>query len=122
MGKKIIQFAAILFAAFICLSGVVSAADAAEQDVIRVGLFYGSSALPGANLLNDAYHLMPYGDARHCPGNATVLDVQIAGADAAERHADNGVAGGFQPGFRFFYKFKFSVFNISICKHCFSLF
>ena len=75
MGKKIIQFAASLFAAVICLSGVVSAADAAEQDVIRVGLFYGSSALPGANLLNDVgtgYRFGYFdGDARFCPVGST---------------------------------------------------
>ena len=75
MGKKIIQFAAILFAAVICLSGVVSAADAAEQDVIRVGLFYGSSALPGANLLNDVGTGYRFGyldgDARFCPVGST---------------------------------------------------
>ena len=75
-----------------------------------------------AHLLHDAYHFVPHRGSGQGTRHATVLDVQIAGADAAERHADNGVAGVFQPGFRFFYKFKFSVFNIGICKHCFSLF
>ena len=37
MGKKIIQFAAILFAAVICLSGVVTAADAAQYRVVNEG-------------------------------------------------------------------------------------
>ena len=80
MGKKIIQFAAILFAAVICLSGVVSAAGAAEQDVIRVGLFYGSSALPGANLLNDVGTGYRFG---YLDGGRAVLP---GGQHGGERH------------------------------------
>ncbi len=54
MRKKFVQFAA--FALALILLPVFSAAaspDEEEDTLIRVGLYYGSSALPGANLQND---------------------------------------------------------------------
>ncbi len=52
MGKKMNQFAAALLGAAICLTGVVWAADPPAEELMRVGLFYDTSALPGANLEN----------------------------------------------------------------------
>ena len=52
MGKKIIQIAAALLGAAICLTGVVWAVDDVPGELVRVGLYYGSEALPGANLEN----------------------------------------------------------------------
>ena len=55
--KRIVQFAAAALALALLAgapAGESSAAEAVTADpVIRVGLFYGSSALDGANLLND---------------------------------------------------------------------
>ncbi len=53
MSKRIIQIVAVLLAVVIYLPTVVSAVDGSEDPIMRVGLFYGSNALPGANLLND---------------------------------------------------------------------
>jgi stage II sporulation protein D len=50
MRKKFVHFAALLLAA--CLIPLVPAHAAGEETIIRVGLYYGSSALQGANLLN----------------------------------------------------------------------
>ena len=56
MKKRFVQFAAAALS-FALLVGVpgekTSAASVTIDPTIRVGLFFGSSALPGANLLND---------------------------------------------------------------------
>lgn len=53
MGKKFVQFAAFCMALAMLLAVSASAAPAKYDDlVIRVGLYYGSDALPGANLQN----------------------------------------------------------------------
>ena len=53
MGKHDIRIAAAVLAAALFLRPTaVFAADGPEDPTIRVGLFYGSSALPGANLEN----------------------------------------------------------------------
>jgi stage II sporulation protein D len=50
MRKKFVHFAALLLA--LCVIPLVPAHAAGEETIIRVGLYYGSSALQGANLLN----------------------------------------------------------------------
>ena len=53
MGKYLTRFAAALLAAALCFGWAVTTAGAAEiKETLRVGLFYGSTALPGANLEN----------------------------------------------------------------------
>lgn len=52
MGKKMIRFVTVLLAAAISFTNIVWAADVENDPVLRVGLFYGSAALPGANLEN----------------------------------------------------------------------
>ncbi len=53
--KKFVQIAALALAVALPLTALPAASAAVEVDpTIKVGLFYGSSALPGANLLNDA--------------------------------------------------------------------
>ena len=53
MGKYLTRFAAALLAAALCFGCAVTTAGAAEiKETLRVGLFYGSTALPGANLEN----------------------------------------------------------------------
>ena len=55
--KRIVRFAGAVLAAALLIgapAGESRAAAAVEEDpIIRVGLFYGSTALDGANLLND---------------------------------------------------------------------
>ena len=45
-----------------------------------------------AHLLYHANHLMADSDTRHRPGNGAMLNMQIAGANTAERHPYNGIA------------------------------
>ena len=52
MGKSLIRFAAVLLAAALCIGCVTFAAGSETKEILRVGLFYGSTALPGANLEN----------------------------------------------------------------------
>ena len=66
--KKIVQIAALALAIALPLSQApASAASVAVDPTIKVGIFYGSNALPGANLLNDVgsgYRLGYYDDNR----------------------------------------------------------
>lgn len=50
MRKKFVQFAALLLA--FCLIPLIPASAVEDNPIIRVGLYYGSSALDGANLAN----------------------------------------------------------------------
>ncbi|MCC2256917.1 SpoIID/LytB domain-containing protein [Intestinimonas aquisgranensis] len=52
MGKSLIRFAAVFLAAALCIGCVTFAAGSETKETLRVGLFYGSTALPGANLEN----------------------------------------------------------------------
>ncbi|WP_295625522.1 SpoIID/LytB domain-containing protein [uncultured Intestinimonas sp.] len=52
MGKFLIRSALVFLAVVTGLSGVASAVDASADAVLRVGLYYDSNALPGANLEN----------------------------------------------------------------------
>lgn len=54
--KRFVQFAAALLSCALLVAaptGETRAASVTVDPTIRVGLFYGSTALPGANLLND---------------------------------------------------------------------
>ena len=66
--KKFVQIAALALAIALPLSQApASAASVAVDPTVKVGLFYGSNALPGANLLNDVgsgYRLGYYDDNR----------------------------------------------------------
>ena len=54
MLKKIVQVAALALAIAVPMSAVPASAASVQVDpTMKVGLFYGSSALPGANLLNE---------------------------------------------------------------------
>lgn len=51
-------------------------------------------------------------DARHSPRDRAVLDVQIAGADGAQRHPHNGVTGIQYPRHRLAQKGKLAAFCV----------
>ena len=53
MKKKFMQFALLLLAAALLLPAGAGAAGAPMNANVRIGLTYGSSAVPGANLLNE---------------------------------------------------------------------
>lgn len=53
MRKKFVQIATILLAAVLLTSSLVYASpEDGEEDILRVGIYYGSSAMAGANLAN----------------------------------------------------------------------
>ena len=52
MGKNLMRWALVLLCAAIALPSVASAVDASPDAMLRVGLYYDGSALPGANLEN----------------------------------------------------------------------
>ena len=68
-----------------------------------------------AYLFYNAYHLMPYGNARHGTRDTSMLDMQIAGTDTSQRDAHHGITGAFQFRHGFFYQRKMSVLHIGIC-------
>ena len=48
MGKTLIRFVTVLLAAALCLGCVTLAAGSETKEILRVGLFYGNTALRGA--------------------------------------------------------------------------
>ena len=66
---------------------------------------------------NHADHLVTDGDARHGARDAAVLDMQVACADAGERHTDNCVPRVEQDGFGLFNQRESSRLGIGIGKH-----
>ena len=54
----------------------------------------------GADLLNNANHLVANGYTWNGTRHTAVFDMQVAGADTAERNAHNGIARALQCGLR----------------------
>ena len=93
-------------------------AFAAESfDIHRnpVADLYGSNL--GPHLFYNADHLVPDGDSRYGARYAAVLDMQVAGANAAECYAHDGVAWIQQFGLGFLQRFEFSRSEVGICLH-----
>ena len=77
---------------------VVDKALFAEKTFPAKGFHIDCHAIPRLNMghgaadgFHNADHLMSDGDARHRARHTAVLDMQIAGADACQRHLDDGV-------------------------------
>ena len=64
---------------------------------------------PAPHRLDDAHHLVADRHARNRAGNASVLDVQIARADAGERHLHNRVPLVQERRLGLFHQFEFSL-------------
>ena len=111
--------AAVFVGAVVHIAPLAEKAIAAEGLHIHrypvAGLHMGHGAAHG---LHHAHHLVAHGDARHGPGNAAVLDVQVAGADAGQRHLHDGVPLVEQHRLGLFRQRKFSLCNICISLHC----
>ena len=69
------------------------------------------------HLFHHAHHLMAHDHAGLCARHAAVLDMQVAGADTAQRYAHNGIARIFQLRLRFVQQLELSSFDISIGLH-----
>ena len=54
------------------------------------------------DLTYSTHYLMTYGDSRHCMGHRTMLDMQVTGSDAIQRHPDDGIFQLQQLGLHFF--------------------
>lgn len=98
-------YAAAQGPASVGVGAVVDVAALAEKALAAEGLHIhrhpvarADRAHLAANLLHNAHHLVAHSDAGNGPGHAPVLDVQVAGADGAQRHPDNGVARVLQRG------------------------
>ena len=101
---------------------VVDVTVAAEEAFAAESLDVDCHAVAGADVadlaargFDDAHHFMPDGDAGHGAGHAAVLDVEVAGADAGEGDAHDGVAGILEDRLRFFQEGKLALFNVGIC-------
>ena len=71
----------------------------------------------GADLLNNANHLVANSYAGHSMRHTAVLDVQVAGADTAERNAHNGIARALQFGLRLVDLLELAVGYVGIGEH-----
>ena len=71
----------------------------------------------GADLLNNANHLVANGYARHSTQHTAMLDMQVAGADTAERNAHNGIARTLQLGLRFVDQLELAGGYVSVGEH-----
>ena len=66
-------------------------------------------------LFDDAYHFMAYRNARNGTRYASVLDVEVAGADTSEGDAYQCVMWIFQLGNGFFYQGELALFDVGVC-------
>ena len=75
MKKRLVRFLSAVLSAGLLLSGLsAEAVTVPESQNIRIGLYYGSDALAGANLLNSTgtgYRLGYYDDDRNFQALAT---------------------------------------------------
>ena len=65
----------------------------------------------------DTHRFVADRNARYGARHAAVLDMQVAGADTAQRYAHNGIARIFQLRLRFVQQLELSSFDISIGLH-----
>ena len=84
--------------AAIGVGAVVHEAVLAEEALAAEGLHIDRHTVArldiadlGADLLNDANHLVTNGYAGYSTGHTAVLDMQVASANTAERNAHNGI-------------------------------
>lgn len=99
MGKHLTRFVTALLAAALCFGCAVTAAGAAEiKETLRVGLFYGSTALPGANLENSVgsgYRFGWYDDdlTFHQLGSSTETQISVVKTQNVTLSGGNYVDG-----------------------------
>ena len=87
--------------------------------VYRHSIAYPHTFNVGTYFFYYSHHLVTNGNARHSPWHTTMLDMQVAGTDTAQRNADYSV-GTFQKlRLRFLYQGKLTFFYICICFHLF---
>ena len=70
-----------------------------------------------ADSFYDTHRFVADRNARYGARHAAVLDMQVAGADTAQRYAHNGIARIFQLRLRFVQQLELSSFDISIGLH-----
>ena len=111
--------------AAIRVGAVVHKAVFAEETLAAEGLHIDRHAVArldaadlGANLLNDANHLVANGNAGHGTRHTTVLDMQVAGADTAERNAHNGITRILQFGLWLVDKLELTGGYVGVGFHC----
>ena len=106
------------------IGAVVDPAMAAEIAFAAEGFHVHGHAVAGlyagdirACFLHHSHHFMAYGDAGHGPGHAAVANVQVAGADAGQRDAHDGVPAVLEGGAGFFHEFKAAPADVGIGEH-----
>ena len=72
----------------------------------------------GADLLNNANHLVANGYARHSAGHTAVLDMQVTGANTAERNTHNGITRALQFGLRLIDQLELARGYVGVGFHC----
>ena len=98
MGKRLIRFVSALLVAALCTGLGSLAAEPDTKDILRVGLFYGSSALPGANLENSVgsgYRFGWYDDdlTFHQLGSSTETQISVVKTQNVTLSGGNYVDG-----------------------------
>lgn len=106
------------------VGAVVDVAVAAEETLAAEGLDVDRHAVAraerrdaGADLLDDAHHLVADGNALDGARHAAVEDVQVAGADARQRDAHQCVARVFEAGQGLFAELEASAADIGAGFH-----
>ena len=98
MGKLLIRLVSALLVAALCTGLGSLAAEPDTKDILRVGLFYGSSALPGANLENSVgsgYRFGWYDDdlTFHQLGSSTETQISVVKTQNVTLSGGNYVDG-----------------------------
>ena len=112
--------------AAIGVGAVVHKAVFAEETFAAEGLHIDSHTVArldiadfGADLLNNANHLVANSYAGHSTRRASVLDMQVAGANTAERNAHNGITRTLQFGLRFVNQLELAGGYVGVGEHRF---
>ena len=71
------------------LAKIAAAAEGLHIDGNPVTGFYMGDG--SAYLFHHAHHFVTHGNSRNRPRHRTVLDVQVAGTDAAQCHTNDGI-------------------------------
>ena len=99
MKKRLVRFLSAVLSAGLLLSGLsAEAVTVPESQNIRIGLYYGSDALAGANLLNSTgtgYRLGYYDDDRNFQTLATTAETGISVVKTQNVYYSSMLSDGF---------------------------
>ena len=94
----------------------------AEETLSAEGLYVYSHSIAWlyncdilSYFFHHSHHFVAYGDARNSTRYTAMLDMQVAGADAAHCHTNYGIGRGYQYRLRLLHQSELSFFYVCVC-------